>query len=157
MTSSRYFKSKNHRKEISKTLKEYFQSPEGIKHRQKLSLLRKLAVGKKSNRWKGGRRLDGSGYVLIWKPEHPYSNNSGCVREHRLVMEKRIGRYLKPNEIVHHIDGNRQHNRDENLRLFNNHSEHSKIAFSGLSRKERFYLFFIIFLLNENRKLEESK
>ena len=32
-------------------------------------------------------------------------------------MEKKLGRYLKPNEIVHHIDGNKQNNKLSNLKL----------------------------------------
>ena len=51
-------------------------------------------------------------------PEHPFATKSGYIREHRLVMEKKIGRFLQPNEVVHHINGNRQDNRVENLQLF---------------------------------------
>src|SRR3990167_9293837 len=28
--------------------------------------------GAKNPRWKGGRRVDKSGYILIWKPDHPH-------------------------------------------------------------------------------------
>lgn len=41
-------------------------------------------------------------------------------------MEKKIGRYLKRSEIVHHINGDRQDNRYKNLMLFKSASEHSK-------------------------------
>ena len=45
--------------------------------------------------------------------------------EHRLVMEDKLGRYLTPEEEVHHIDGNRANNDPDNLRLFPNKATHA--------------------------------
>ena len=67
--------------------------------------------------WKGGRRIDHYGYVLVRAPNHPRAHK-GYVFEHRLVMEKMVGRYLKRHETVHHKNGNRQDNRPENLELW---------------------------------------
>jgi len=81
---------------------------------------RKLSESKKGKKhwnWKGGKRFNNEGYVLVYKPEHPNANNQNCVYEHRLVMEKYLGRYLKPRGIVHHKNGIRNDNRIENLEL----------------------------------------
>ena len=70
-----------------------------------------------------GRKLD-SGYVLIYNPDHPYSEGTGHIYEHRLVMEAHIGRYLTKEEVIHHIDGDKENNKIENLMLFKNNSDH---------------------------------
>lgn len=79
-----------------------------------------------ANAFKTGKTIDKRGYILIYAPWHPYKAMRSYVREHRLVMEAYIGRYLTVEEVVHHIDGNKQNNHITNLMLFKNHSEHKK-------------------------------
>ena len=73
--------------------------------------------------WKGGRRFVG-GYWYIYSPDHPYKTTFDTVAEHRLVMEKKLGRYLNHSEVVHHINGKRDDNRLENLILFQTNGKH---------------------------------
>ncbi len=80
--------------------------------------------GENNANWKGGKMTRENGYIYIYIPEHPYSDPFGYYPEHRLVMEKKLCRYLLPKEIVHHINGNKHDNREENLELIKNSSEH---------------------------------
>jgi len=64
-----------------------------------------------------GRRAEGRGYVTLKLPLHPRAGVSGYVREHDLIMERHIGRLIKPHEVVHHIDGDVSNNSLGNLAL----------------------------------------
>lgn len=92
-----------------------------------LSRLQKMHVrGETHGAWKGGR-IRQRGYVLVYAPEHPHAyratkGSGGYVQEHRLVMEKMIGRYLLPKETVHHRNGKKDDNRPENLLLVSIHA-----------------------------------
>lgn len=81
--------------------------------------------GINNHMWRGGRMVR-DGYIFIRKPEHPYATSNGYVREHRLVMESKIGRYLKPKEVVHHRNEIRSDNSPENLFLYASNSVHRK-------------------------------
>jgi len=83
-------------------------------------------VGDKNSRWKGGISINYFGYRLVRFLTHPFKDNRGYVREHRLVMEKHLGRHLTKEEVIHHIDGNKKNNDIKNLMLFINHSEHMR-------------------------------
>lgn len=80
----------------------------------------------KSSNWKGGRILR-SGYIYIKLPSHPFSGKQGYIAEHRLVMEKKLGRYLTKKEVVHHINHNRLDNSIDNLEICSSSGLHIKI------------------------------
>lgn len=63
--------------------------------------------------WKGGETY-ARGYKLLRVPTHPKARN-GYVYEHVLATEKFLGRYLRTGEVVHHINGDKQDNREDNL------------------------------------------
>lgn len=46
--------------------------------------------------------------------------------EHRIVATLMLGRPLKKDEVVHHIDGDISNNNPSNLRVFTNQSEHAR-------------------------------
>ncbi len=57
------------------------------------------------------------GYVKVMAKNHPQADRDGYVLEHRLVMEKILGRFLERHEVVHHRDGVRNNNTPENLEV----------------------------------------
>ena len=65
----------------------------------------------------GHKKKRCDGYIAVYFPDHPNSTKDGYIMEHDLVMECLIGRHLKSDEVVHHINRVRDDNRKENLQL----------------------------------------
>lgn len=86
-------------------------------------------LGASNPNFNGGKYIDDKGYVRVLMPDHP-RNIRGYVYEHRLLMEKYLGRYLEPWETVHHINEIKVDNRIENFFLCT-HKEHSAIHMEG--------------------------
>lgn len=91
----------------------------------------------RGKRWSWKRRqgapmVTNLGYIAIRVPKHPAANK-GLVHEHRLVMEARVGRYLRRDEAVHHINGIKSDNRPENLVLLSR-ADHTRLHKSGVPR-----------------------
>jgi len=87
----------------------------------------------KNYNWHNGKMIQ-NGYVCVLCPNHPKSKSKkGYVYEHRLIIEKKLGCFLKKGEVIHHLDGNKLNNNLSNLRLFKNNAEHLK--FHGKIKK----------------------
>lgn len=102
----------------------------------KVQMFKNLEKGKKFLFEKGCKhgwlplRIVHSGYILSFYPEHPFVSKRGYVREHRLIMEAHLGRFLQKNEIVHHKNENKLDNRVENLEVMT-HQAHMKLHHNG--------------------------
>jgi len=66
-----------------------------------------------------------NGYKRFVDKKHPLANSDGTVYYHRHLASLKIGRWLKSNEVVHHIDGNKKNNSMENLVVLT-FTEHGK-------------------------------
>jgi hypothetical protein len=89
--------------------------------------------GEKCCAWKGGKKIDSKGHVLILKKGYPGAGSNGYIMEHRYVMEQFLGRQLKKCEIVHHKNGIKDDNRIENLEIMTN-GEHTRLHHTGSKR-----------------------
>lgn len=112
------------RKKLSLAFKD---KPISEQHKRNIGLAN---VGEKNSNWRGGKNMDSYGYWRIWSPTHPFKDCYGYVFEHRLVMEKHIGRHLTRDELVHHINEIKTDNRIENLQLMTR-IEHSRLHFKN--------------------------
>ena len=73
--------------------------------------------------WNGGKTVF-NGYVFLLNPDHPNAIHTGYVREHRLVGEKVLGKILPRNAQIHHVNGKKDDNRNENLVICENSEYH---------------------------------
>ncbi len=90
---------------------------------------RRKRRGGAHNRWNGGVKKSGA-YTSIFFPDHPRATKKGYVLEHRLAVEKELGRYLADEEVVHHVNGNPRDNRIRNLIVFPNNATHIRFEYS---------------------------
>ena len=74
-------------------------------------------------------------YKFVFCPGHPGVNSKGYIYEHILVAEKMLGRFLKSEEVVHHIDENKSNNTPNNLMVFATDADHTR--FHRLDKSNR--------------------
>lgn len=64
------------------------------------------------------RHIHTNGYVLVdLRTDDPGTDKRGRIYEHRLIMQRRLGRPLSKPEVVHHIDGDKRNNHPDNLEV----------------------------------------
>jgi len=70
----------------------------------------------------------GAGYIAVYLPSHPNAMKAhrNYVYQHRAVAADMLGRPLRKDEIVHHINGKKDDNRPENLQVMTQ-SEHVRL------------------------------
>ena len=76
-------------------------------------------AGKAHPMWKGGKTRHALGYV-------PIRIGGKYEVEHRVVMERKLGRRLLPTEVVHHRDGDVTNNDPSNLELLGGLGDHRR-------------------------------
>jgi len=120
-----------HMRKIGKKGKEGWTQETYKKHSKRMS-------GSSNPAWKGGvtyekRRGNYKRPVLVRCPEEyeEMARKNGYVLEHRLKVAQQIGRPLKSEEVVHHVDHNPENNEIENLILFRNNKEHKLYEHNG--------------------------
>jgi hypothetical protein len=64
------------------------------------------------------------GYIWIYAPDHKYSKpkKKGYILQHRYIVENFIGRGLKSEEVIHHLNFKKSDNRISNLMVFSNNN-----------------------------------
>lgn len=69
-------------------------------------------------------------YQQFYDPTHPLAYSNGCGYVHRHVASIKEGRWISPNEHVHHLDGNKLNNSIDNVEVISA-EEHAKLHLSS--------------------------
>lgn len=97
--------------------------PMGVEHRRKIS---EAQVGERGNNWQGGRIVRDGRVLLYVGREHPLADVYGYAYEHRLVASGKLGRALRGDEHVHHVDLDPMNNDPGNLVVLTN-AQHRRL------------------------------
>lgn len=118
------------RLKIAEAKRLWWTTRDTTETRRKIGLSSKgrIKPREKHPAWRGGRYISKrDGYVTVVVPDgttgakrangRPGTNTSDVMLEHRWVMQQHLGRPLTKDEDVHHINGKKDDNRLENLKL----------------------------------------
>lgn len=100
----------------------------------------KRMTGAGCPKWNGGKTTGGSGkYTLVTAPpDYPFPESvstRGYIREHRMVMELHLGRPLRKDEEIHHINHDSKDNRIENLQVMTRQEHMAQESADGTFHK----------------------
>jgi len=124
--------------------RRFWKSPEERKRRSE------RAMGSKNGRWKGGERKI-MGYVWVYYSGSHLHKVQGAIPRAVFVMEQHIGRRLKKEEVVHHMNSIKTDDRIKNLLLFADSAEHMRWHGKRRSKKEMDHMrSFISYNRKEN-------
>ena len=84
--------------------------------------------------WKIEKTVKKGDYLYAVVPTHPRASKHGYVLYHRVIIENHLKRILNTNEVVHHIDGNKDNNDISNLKVME-YKEHVRLHQHKKSRK----------------------
>lgn len=127
MPSGVYKRTNEHRKKISLSNIGRISAMKGRYHSQiTRDKIRQSESGNKHYNWRGGRQIH-NGYIISYKPDHPFADHHGYVREHRLIYEESRNCCLLSWIHIHHLDENRLNNTWYNLKPLTR-SEHGRLS-----------------------------
>ena len=93
----------------------------------------------KNLNWKGGRTIASNGYMLIKVDnDHHLADIRGYAYEHRIIAEQKLGRKLRPGEQVHHVNGIKIDNQEENIEVVQSVRHHRVKHRKANGKKLRF-------------------
>ncbi len=111
-------------RKLTRSKGEAYKIEEREKHACSPECVAKISVDSRKEKYVPRRARRKSGYVYI-----------GKKREHQIVAEKMLGRPIKKGEIIHHINGDKGGNTEDNLYVCESIKEHNRIhgQLEGLS------------------------